>query len=290
MKQLKVLAGAILISVLTLSGCANDSNKSNTSENNYITPIFEVDSNTIKNENIWQMVNNLSTTEDTDDYEVVEPEEFDNISMHEIKLLNSDNSTNYEIAGSDIKYNGTTFVGLYNAVTNCELPCDINTFINFIVKTYYTNEDTIYIAYSNDNLPKGEDDTALNLSESLSDNNYYHTFEEKYNQGVNWSISLMGLNENVSGTLYGCNQYIIYYGTKDIEIDMSKYDYGTNSLNTTENETQLDTKQNTEETLTEQDEPNGTEVETHSETENNIEETDDTSTASTEEDTQVEDE
>lgn len=217
----KILTLSITGITLLLSGCQSNNSVNNSNTDMVIAPSFEIDNNTVKKENVWEQRTN-TIEKDVRDPEVV---------VGELKIENSDNSVTWELVNdSDIVYNNITFKDLYSNIKHLDLPCDETTFINFIIKTYITKENTIFTSYVNDNEyvynPEvdGEDNVYITLDEGLQENDTYINLVNKYSNKVNWSLTVYNEEYTSVGVIYGCSDYILYNGGTDTkEIDMSKY-------------------------------------------------------------------
>lgn len=222
----KSLIVTMFLSTL-LCGCTNSHSK-------ITVKTFEKDDNTLTREaaSAWIVNENTTTTEES---EGLTEERHDNgIEIHErdnlvgeLILNNNDNSVDYQlINGYDIEYNGRVYHGLYEAATRLDMPYSSNTFINFVLKTYNTSANVIFVIYSSD-LDKKDDDVAISAYDEAKDLIGYDRIASKYGEDINWYISIHERLDKNAATLYGCSKYIIYQGNNEgVTIDMSKYDSG----------------------------------------------------------------
>lgn len=212
-----------LILCLIAINCIGCSDNSRNSSDIIVKIEFNKDDKTVRNDEAW--LYDMKESDASSDYEVNEPQ----VNLGEIKLENSDDSVYYEVSGNDIVYNGVVYKDLYYNVQHLQLPCDINTFINFIIKTYDTNSNEVDTLYVNDTEASSteSDDVGASISvdESLRDSDYYLQLVEKYNNVAKWRLML--IDENDMGILYGCESFILYNGGNGVtEIDMNKYNFG----------------------------------------------------------------
>ncbi|MBO5388938.1 MAG: hypothetical protein J6A59_12580 [Lachnospiraceae bacterium] len=219
-KYIKLL-NIILLCIFSTIGCGD------AKQNNDMAVEIEFikDGKTIRHDEVWQSA--MKDDENNNSYDVSDP----SIHFGEINLENSDTSRLYEIAGNDIVYNGVIYKDLYYNVQHLQLPCDMNTFINFIIKTYSTTSDKVLTYYVNDteiDETLSEDiGAAISIDEELRDNKLYIELTEKYNDIAKWSLSLYDEDSlGSSGILYGCESFLLYNGGSGVQsIDMSKYDF-----------------------------------------------------------------
>ena len=228
MKRKSLIVAMSLITLLC--GCTN-------SQSNSTVKTFEKDDNTLTKEAASAWIVNESTTA-KDENEGLEKDRHDNgVEIHErdnlvceLILDNNDNSVDYQVInGSDLVYNGRTYRGLYGAATQLAMPYKSTTFINFVLKTYNTSANEIFVLYSSD-LDKKEDDVIVSAYSEAKDLLGYDKIASKYGEDINWYINIHErLNKNAA-TLYGCSKYIIYQGNSDnVTIDMSKYGSGSDN-------------------------------------------------------------
>lgn len=236
---MKVLSIVTLI-ILSLSLVACDNTLlDKSSKETYIAPSFEVDELTVRQNNEWNIKQEIA--EETEEY-TVKTEADIKVDVGEIQLENTDGSVDYIVEGEDIVYNGVRFKGLNTALNSVASPYDINTFINFVVKTYSTTEANVNVTYSIDSENSSDDGEGvgayIGLHESLmADSTDYQYIYNKYGVEVDWQILLdSGKNEEF-GMLYGCNDYVMYQGVGNLVIDMNKFDSGAPEVVT---ETQVD--------------------------------------------------
>lgn len=228
MKRKSLIVAMSLITLLC--GCTN-------SHSNSTVKTFKKDDNTLTREAASAWIVNENTTA-KDESEGLEKDRHDNgVEIHErdnlvgeLILDNNDNSVDYQVInGSDVVYNGRTYRGLYGAATQLAMPYKSTTFINFVLKTYNTSANEIFVLYSSD-LDKKEDDVIVSAYSEAKDLLGYDKIASKYGEDINWYINIHErLNKNAA-TLYGCSKYIIYQGNSDnVTIDMSKYGSGSDN-------------------------------------------------------------
>lgn len=149
----------------------------------------------------------------------------------EITLENRDTSVNYEISGKDIIYRGVTYDELYSVVNSVSQPYELNTFINFIIKTYDNKGEDLVFAelISSEGNSGAEEDlgASLTISEMLIGDKGYSELVEKYNEEASWAITLFTYGGENMWILYGCSSYILYEGKDELNVDMSEFDLGT---------------------------------------------------------------
>lgn len=218
--------------MLSIVGCQN---KKSENEVNFTPSTFEKDSSTIKNSESWQFNRQPIINNNTDDNEVVDP----SINVGEIKIENTDGSKLFNIIEDrDIEYNGVVFKNLYSNIQHLELPCDQNTFINFVIKTYVTNSKHVNTEYLNDNEymynPEidGDDNVYISIDEGLQESEYYNSLVKQYNDKAIWSLTLYEDDYSGLGIIYGCKSFILYSGgdTEQV-VDMSEYNYTGEEIN-----------------------------------------------------------
>lgn len=231
-----ILSLMIISSGLILTACAE---KNNTSYDKVVP--FEVDENTVhKNEyNDWIKA---QTDENIEIIEQEAPEdnkvgrEDNGITLYardnvlgELILSGNDNSKEWTIENeTDVNYYGVVFHDLYKCVNNLDIPCESNTFINFIIKTYQSSDSDIYVQFRND---KDENETAddlMTVHDSLDGISGYAELINQYNgKKVTWEINLLSRGSSDAITIYGCDKYMAYKGSIDtINIDMESLDTG----------------------------------------------------------------
>jgi len=145
----------------------------------------------------------------------------------EIQLDNNDESINYEIVEDNIVYRGITFIDLYKIVNSVEQPYELNTFINFLIKTYDSHGETVvYTSLQTDSEGEVGVDigSAITISESLYDREGYTEIVEKYNgDEAVWSICLYTYGGENEHNVYGCKSYVAYNGSSDLVVDMQEF-------------------------------------------------------------------
>lgn len=222
LNRLKVLTILVVTCMLSIVGCGSNTSDSN---NIAVKVEFKKDAKTIRHDEVWQHA--MKDVENSNPYDVDDP----SIHFGEINLENNDTSVLYSISDNDIVYNGVVYKDLYYNVQHLQLPCDMNTFINFVIKTYSTTSDTVLTYYVNDtefNETFSEDvGAAISIDEELRDSEIYIELTEKYNNIAKWSLSLYDEDRvGSSGILYGCESFLLYNGGSGVQdIDMSKYDF-----------------------------------------------------------------
>lgn len=231
----KILSIVITSAVLTLASCGNTNNNTDNTFA-YNPQTFETDNQTIHKNNEQEILDNIAQQEQEKEQQQQDEENIDygtpEYNTSEITIENEDTSVNYEIVGNDIIYRGITFTDLYTVVTSIEQPYDLNTFINFLVKTYNTHGETVvYSKLTLDDI-ETEDDldigAAMTISEQLYDMEGYAKIVEKYNgEEATWSISLYTYGGNNQHNIHGCKSYVLYNGENDIAVDMSEFDLST---------------------------------------------------------------
>ena len=202
----------------------------------YDSPTVSIDENTRhKSESMIESGSgDGSGSGNISDDSTVEAATIPDYSVAEITLLGNDNTTEYVILGEDIIYRGVTFDNLATIVNQIQQPYDLNTFINFIVKTVDSyGEDEIFMSLTVDeenevNEDNGSNDemgvgASMTLDEQLSSDIGYNEIKNKHdNTPVIWSLSLYTGNLKHNYNLYGCNKYLIYNGSEAKEIDMER--------------------------------------------------------------------
>ena len=245
----KIVKKALAISLLTalLCGCSNQKEVDSSNINSIVS--FTKDSSTIKNDDVWIVKNTQQSISNNDeDVDVIDPLTI----VGELKIENTDNTVSYYIDGGSIIYNNITFLNLKDCIDKLELPCDKNTFINFIIKTFTTESGTVSTYYYNDKEVDidieslGEASTSIPLDDSLSDSEEYLRVKGEHNNvPVNWCLTLIDTVNNIEGTIYGCDKYLMYSGSSKLHtVDMSEYNY-TETINVQQQH--QETEQNQEE-------------------------------------------
>lgn len=214
----KIIVLAFICIALTFVGCG----KSNESDNSDTYVEIEKDSNTIHKNNVFDIEKDYQEEkqeEKEESYNVVDP----SINVGELSLQGTDSSVNWEIQGNDVVYNGVRFRDLYNCVQHLDLPCEQNTFINFIVKTLNTTTD-VDCGYTNEKeFVYDEESTDIAIDFVLEDSDVYKKIKEKYdNTPANWTLTIFSGSSNLM--IYGCDRYLVYDGAEDlVTVDMSEY-------------------------------------------------------------------
>ena len=244
MKYIKLILICTMLITL-ICGCSD----TNTRSVEY-TPVKLDTADIIKYEDLWQISYVRDTNDEVDEYNIIEPELFDNMQLSELIIVGDDNSVDYQIVDeSDIIYNNQRYIGLYTAILNCELPYNENTFINFIIKTYNTGSNIIYVSYSNSNDIVDDECTDSNITDFLVEYDDYHRLYNEKGKYINWMLTLTSEDGKI-GKLFGCDKYLAYYNDKNKIIDMSLYDTSTNNSEGITSEENL-TEEVTTETSTE---------------------------------------
>lgn len=225
MKQL--ISAGLLLTMLSLTACNNiDIGGSNNNE--YRPQLFEVDELTVRQNNEWNVKQEIA---EENNETTVNTEEDIKVDVGEVQLENTDTSIDYTIEGGDIVYNGIRFVELSTAVNSVSSPYDTNTFINFIIKTYSTAESTVNVSYNIDSNTTSDSnaDTGayVGLHESLmADSSDYQHIYNKYGVEADWQLLLDSGKPEELGILYGCSTYVMYQGVGNLVIDMNEFDSG----------------------------------------------------------------
>lgn len=220
--------------IISMSLCACSKQDTQTENSGYVSK-FEVDSSTIKNDDIWNTYSIQTSEYEDTNTDVVDP----SVLVGEIEIENKDNTTYYTLEGNNIVYGNTTYTDLNSNLDKIDLPCDKNTFINFIVKTFDTDSNTVNTYCSNDNeevevAENGEMSTSISLDNGLSDSDEYIKIKQKYGgEPITWSLTLIDIENNTEGVIYGCSKYLMYNGSSEYkQVDMSEYsDNNSNSSN-----------------------------------------------------------
>lgn len=215
-------AGAILamctIGLSTLTACNNSEQETNSYSEGIKT--FSADNNTVKFDE-----NSNSDNTDTGNVEhIFIPSELPHADIGTISLVGKDLSTDYSISGNDIVYDGVTYQGLNKAVNSIKTPYDKVTFTNFIVKTFTPKSDKVFVSYINEEENTGiQASTTLDAELSMSWEGY-KTVRDKYNSVAVWSLNLRD-NGGKTADIIGNKDYMLQGSvSKDMVIDMSKYD------------------------------------------------------------------
>lgn len=208
---------AIMFSIVTvlIMGCGASN------EVEYSAGKFSIDRWTIREAEAWNAGNSNESSGNGN--AVKDP----NISTGELILEGNDASVKYEISGNDIIYKGITFHDLYYCVQHVQLPCDQNTFINFLVKTYQTKDSDVYSEYVNDyefDTSSGEEN--ITIHENFSDSSKYLALVDEYGKEANWTLTVYEYGYKSPGMIIGCDKYLMYNGgSGEHTVDMSKFDY-----------------------------------------------------------------
>lgn len=213
--------------------------KNNTNNNEVIQ--FEADEKTI-HKNEYDNWIKAQTDENTEIIEQETPEdnrvgrEDNGITLYardnvlgELVLSGNDNSKEWTIENeTDVNYYGVIFHDLYKCVNNIDIPCESNTFINFIVKTYQSSDSDIYIQFRNDKEENEAADDLMTVHDSLDGISGYAELINQYNgEKVTWEINILSRGSSDEISLYGCDKYMAYKGSIDtINIDMEALDTG----------------------------------------------------------------
>lgn len=224
MRHKNIIILISIIAVCTLTACSKSQNISIANQK------FEKDENTLTKEeanSLW--INNI----DTNDEVIEEYSRTDNgisaavvdNTIGELQLVGNDNSIEWTVKNnSDVEYLGRTYYGLYSSVYSVEMPFDKNNFINFILKTYRTQQNEVFVGL---NIDSDSDDYIMTVADDASGLIGYQTLVDKYGTDVYWSIEVYERGYNNSATIYGCKEYLAYKGNSDtITVDMSIYDSG----------------------------------------------------------------
>lgn len=229
----------ILLTLILCTACGNSYVENNSTSDKRDVTYFEKDRYTVKKEEYCDYLYNtnynssnyqedeqeVQSTEDKDDVQDVQDvKEAEDIAVSEI-LLYEDDSINFTVDGDNIVYNNITFYNLYSHVNSIELPCDINTFINFIIKTYPSDSDAIvYLSKESDEEQVEEEDVGsyLTLHDTMLGYNGYQTLYEKYNKPINWYLAVVSKNDSKTLDIYGCDKYLMYIGNNTLNIDTSE--------------------------------------------------------------------
>ena len=226
MKKIWLLV--MLMILVTLTACENIKLDNNSDKDIYLAPSFEVDNMTVRQNNEWNIKQEI---QEEIDESTVKTEQDIKVDVGEIQLENTDTSVDYVIDGNDILYNNIRFKGLNNAINSVTTPYDTNTFINFIVKTYSTSEPDVLVNY---NIDDGGDIVEEGIGESftlheslMADSVDYQIIYNKYGEKAYWQIILDSGKTEEFGMLYGCKSYVMYQGSGNLVIDMNEFDSGT---------------------------------------------------------------
>lgn len=227
-KQIKSVM-VLGIAIISLCACSQQDSKDNSNISNINN--FSIDDNTIKNDSVWIS----KDTQENVEIESIKVEDPSTI-VGELEVVNTDNTVSYYINGNNIDYNDTTYVDLKSNIDKLQLPCDTNTFINFVIKTFKTESDIVNTYYCNDNEQEvseieGEESTIIPLDYSLSESEEYLKVKEKHGGvPITWSLTLVDTEGKINGTIYGCEKYLMYNGSSEMHtVDMNKYNYTENT-------------------------------------------------------------
>ena len=217
MKSRKIIATLILGSLIALSGCAD------TESPEYQDGIrdFNVE-NTAKVNSNTADDNNSSTVhkDNTQNYDTPE------LNIGLLEIIGDDKSTDFEVSGNDIIYNGVKYIGLNSAIKSIEIPYEKTTFTNFIVKTFNPSSSIVRVTYTNEN-DKNAPQASFSIDEEMKHNwEGYESVKESYEEPVVWTINIeeATANQGRLAVLTGCKRYIIQNNmSKTLSIDMSKY-------------------------------------------------------------------
>ncbi|MBO5388462.1 MAG: hypothetical protein J6A59_10025, partial [Lachnospiraceae bacterium] len=259
----------LLVSVILISGCGNSSVQSQ----DYEAPSFKIDDNTITKDgqlNFHELEDNTDENNDSIEFEEYD---YESEQLGVIKLVGSDNTTNFTILDNNIVYNDITYIGLYEAINNITIPedTDKNTFINFIVKVLKPNNTNVYVTYTVENKHNvyGDntdtvsiedviaDDTTIGLDYIFKGVTEYEQLLSEYNEDISWSMQLYDEKSTSRLNLYGCSKYMFIANANDMTYDMSLYNLGDYKSNDESNISEV-----SEETLGEETETLDEESET----------------------------
>ena len=108
-------------------------------------------------------------------------------------------------------------------IKKIETPCDKSELIEFIVKTYKTNEKDIYSLGINDNEHIAGSSPYSYMNDDLAQCTNYINIREKYNDKITCQIRLYEYGMKHIGILYSCKSYMMYSGSiSECRVDMSK--------------------------------------------------------------------
>ena len=223
----------------------------------YIPQQFDKDANTIrakdeqvKIESEQQEIDNTSNENNTS-YDT-------SANMSEVKINGTDETMNWTVENdTDIIYKGVRYKNLFSNLASIESPYDINTLINFIVKTYDASDSEINttVDITNDNV--SEDETYISLDEELSFSEEYIKLCEKYNDKAVWQLTLE--SSSTFSTLVGCKSFVLMLNSSGaIEVNMD--DFKGKQLEIEESQTEIETQAFETESQTEDENKEQTEV------------------------------
>lgn len=210
----------ILGMCLLVTGCGQATDEIKQVE--YKAPIFELDDKSIKDADENKYIKSDNNIQKDNEANYV------NYRASEIILVGSDKSVNYSVDGTDIVYKGVRFKNLYRLVTEIEQPYEVDTFINFLIKTFNAHGNTevnveLYKDNNDEYQVSVDGGAPLTLHDSLSDYDGYTQISNKYNDKAVWNLSIYIGNREHLASLYGCKSFMLYNGTATLEIDMSKF-------------------------------------------------------------------
>lgn len=226
-----VLATMCLVSACGSNDIASAIEQNDTSETSIKT--FEVDGSTVRMQyidNVKASMDNVETNQEEQELqnEIAETnDENKPTSIGLVTLVGEDNSTDYEVQGDNIIYNGRTFTNLNSVIDRISTAYSRNTVVNWILKCFDYSADEVVIMYVSRYDEVGEDE--LPFDEQISfDGAIANTSK------FDWLLEIHNGTQVIS---FVGNQTEIYNvdGTP-IEIDMSQYVSNTEQTEQTENE------------------------------------------------------
>lgn len=217
----RLLALIIIISTLFgLTSCGK--------ENYVVIEKLNIHKMTVRKSSLKDKEEQIEKNEALDNIEIEKEYLYDDSTIaSELILINNDTSKEYSIINnSDIYYIGRTYENLYKNINSIGTPFDKNTLINFIIKTYNANESKVYSLVTFEVTPNinAEENNDISFDELLSNNEKYKELKLKYNENIQWELSIhtMGLKNQI--LMYGCDKYILLVGIDEpLKIDMNTY-------------------------------------------------------------------
>lgn len=226
--KLKISAVLISMCMMSLTGCASNSDKSNdiSKEINFITP----DENTVKHGEENKAYNNVDDSQDGTDNEY---------TVNEVDIGGNVSVDWQTTEDGSIVYNGITFHDLSNQISTLEMPCDRNAFTKFLITTFKAETTDVYVTVDLVNSVDSFDENSTESVEYEDTSIFEDTMEQKinykaicnkYNDKVSWQLTLYENQFKHFGNVYGCKSFIILDNigeNKTVEFNSSDLDENT---------------------------------------------------------------
>lgn len=226
--KLKISAVLISMCMMSLTGCASNSDKSNdiSKEINFITP----DENTVKHGEENKTYSNVDDSQDGTDNEY---------TVNEVDISGNVSVDWQTTEDGSIVYNGVTFHDLSNQISTLEMPCDRNAFTKFLITTFKAETTDVYVTVDLVNSVDSFDENSTESVEYEDTSIFEDTMEQKinykaicskYNDKVSWQLTLYENQFKHFGNVYGCKSFIILDNigeNKTVEFNSSDLDENT---------------------------------------------------------------